>query len=301
MSARSYLATFQWLVRDTFYQALASGVFWCMVAVTAATMLFCLTARAVGEGPDNLEMGLGAISFSAEQGVPTAVRTVEVYLASWVADVVGLLLALLWTAGFLPSFLETAAAAVLLAKPSPRWLLLAGKFIGVLAFVALQAGLFVAGTWLALGIRTGIWDGAYLWCVPLLVLHFAIFFSFSAMLAVATRSTVACVFGTLLFWVLCWGMNFGRHAVQVVPELNGLSGLLATTAEIAYWALPKPLDFQLLLSDRLRPGDVVAHLISTPALADHHAWSPVASVVASVVVGLLLLSVAAYDFVTAEY
>jgi len=67
--------------------------------------------------------------------------------------------------------------------------------------------------WVALGIATGVFDARYLFAVPVLLLHFAVFYSFSAMLAVWTRSTVVCVFGTLLFWVLCWGMNFGRHAV----------------------------------------------------------------------------------------
>ena len=60
------------------------------------------------------------------------------------ADAVGLLLALLWTASFLPTFLEPAAVAVLLAKPVPRWQLLVGKFAGVLAFVAFQAARFPA-------------------------------------------------------------------------------------------------------------------------------------------------------------
>jgi hypothetical protein len=301
MTAGSILSTIRWLVRDTFNQALASGVFWCMVAISVAAMLFCITAKAPADEAGNLEMGLGSIRISAEEGLPYAVRTVEAHLASWVADVAGLLLALLWTAGFLPTFLEGSAAAVLLAKPAPRWVLLAGKFTGVLAFVGLQAALFVIGTWFALGVRTGVWDGTYLLCVPLLVLHFAIFFSFSAMLAVATRSSVACVFGSLLFWVLCWGMNFGRHAVHVIPELHGLSGALAATTEVGYWVLPKPLDFQLLLSDGLRPGDVVARLVSTPKLVESNAWSPIASVLASVAVGIVLLAVAAYDFISADY
>ena len=51
----------------------------------------------------------------------------------------------------------------------PRWSLLAGKFLGVLAFVALQASLFVGGTWLALGLRTGVWDPTYFLCVPILL------------------------------------------------------------------------------------------------------------------------------------
>ena len=41
-------------------------------------------------------------------------------LAGVVADTAGVLLALLWTAGFLPTFLEPAAVTVLLAKPAPR-------------------------------------------------------------------------------------------------------------------------------------------------------------------------------------
>ena len=59
----------------------------------------------------------------------------------------------------------------------PRWSLLAGKFLGVLVFVAAQNALFVGGTWLALGVRTSVWDPTYFLCIPMLLLHFAVFFS----------------------------------------------------------------------------------------------------------------------------
>src|SRR5580704_8787430 len=62
---------------------------------------------------------------TAKQGPKTAYQ--------FEPDVAGLLLALLWTAGFLPTFLEPAHASILLAKPTPRWQLLVGKFVGVLA------------------------------------------------------------------------------------------------------------------------------------------------------------------------
>jgi ABC-type transport system involved in multi-copper enzyme maturation permease subunit len=229
------------------------------------------------------------------------VHTVEAYLAAGVADVGGLLLALLWTAGFLPGFLEPAAASVLLAKPAPRWLLLVGKTVGVLAFVGLQAILFVGGTWVALGLRTNVWDPSYLLCIPLLLLHFAVFFSFSAMLAVATRSSTACVFGSVLFWIMCWGLNFGRHVTHVVSDLHGVSNILGATTEVAYWVLPKPLDFQLMLSDGLQPGEVFARLVSTASLAEAGVWHPLASAVASASAGVVLFALAAYEFVTADY
>ena len=72
-----------------------------------------------------------------------------------------------------------------------------------------QVTLFVLLTWLALGARTGVWSVTYWWCIPLLLLQFAIFYSFSALLAVVTRSTVACAFGSVLFWLLAWGINYG--------------------------------------------------------------------------------------------
>ena len=121
----------------------------------------------------------------------------------------GLLLALVWTAGFVPTFLEPSAASVLLAKPVARWQLLLGKYFGVLTFVGFQVVLFVVLTWLALGVRTHVWNMTYWWCIPLLLLQFAIFYSFSVLLAVITRSTVACVFGSVLFWLLAWGINYG--------------------------------------------------------------------------------------------
>ncbi len=189
MTPRASLSVLRWLIRDTFRQARGAGVFWLMLAVSLMCVALCLTATVVAEGPDNpgrLDMAFGAVQVPLDRGRADAVRTLEVYLAGGVGDVVGLLLALMWTASFLPTFLEASTASVLLVKPVSRGGLLLGKCLGVLAFVAVQDGLFVGGTWLALGLRTSIWDTNYLLCLPLLLLHFAVFFSFSAMLAAAT-------------------------------------------------------------------------------------------------------------------
>ena len=60
-------------------------------------------------------------------------------------------LALVWTAGFVPTFLEPAAASVLFAKPLARWHLLMGKYLGVMTFVAVQVSLFILLTWAGIG------------------------------------------------------------------------------------------------------------------------------------------------------
>src|SRR5262249_19752145 len=98
-----------------------------------------------------LSLLFGAVPGAREHYPHHAVRFLQVLLAGFVADTAGVLLALIWSAGFLPAFLEPHSAAVLLAKPVPRWSLLVGKYIGVLVFVLFQATVFVGGTWLALG------------------------------------------------------------------------------------------------------------------------------------------------------
>jgi hypothetical protein len=286
MISRAALLTVGWLVRDTFRQALASGVLWLVLAVTVAGAGLCLTATlpAAGGPGGNLELAFGAWQVPLDAGRAHAVRTVEVHLAGWVADAAGLLLALLWTAGFLPSFLEEHAVAVLLAKPVPRWGLLAGKSLGVLAFVAAWASVFLAATWLALGARTGVWDAAYFLCLP-----------------VATRSTVASVFGSVAFWAVCWATNFGRHAAHGVAGLRGVAPHFGRSLELAYWVLPKPLDFHAVLLGALRAEDATSGLVSFAALAAQGAWSPAASLTASALCGVALLACAAYDFVKADY
>jgi hypothetical protein len=257
--------------------------------------------RHAAGGWSRVHVAFGAGHLDVPGGRAEAVRAVQVQLAGWVADAFGLLLALLWTAGFLPSFLDAAAVTVLLAKPVPRWGLLAGKCLGVLAFVACQALAFLACTWLALGLRTGVWELNYFLCLPLLLLHFGIFFSFSAMLAVATRSPAASVFGTVLFWLVCWAVNFGRHAVRSSAALEAFGAGAGRGVELGYWLLPKPLDLHVILLDLLQADHLFSRVIDAPALAARGAWSPGLSVLASVLCAAALLAVAAYDFLTAEY
>ncbi len=212
----------------------------------------------------------------------------QLLLASFVADTAGVLLALIWTAGFLPGFFDPARSSLLLVKPTPRYALLTGQYVGVLAFMALQASVFVVGTWLALGVATGVWTPLYLLCLPVLLLHFAVFFSFSAFLAVRTRSTTICLVGSLAFWLLCWCVNHHWHAVETSGEGPWW---LAT----AYWVLPKPADLSWLLFDLLQADHYFGRLLDYAVLREQGGVPLAASILTSLVfaAGLLVLSAAA--------
>jgi hypothetical protein len=245
-----------------------------------------------------LTLLFGAFRVPLSRSRVEAIRFLQALLAGGVADTAGVLLALIWTAGFLPGFLEPASASVLLAKPVPRWTLLTGKFVGVLLFVAGQAALFVAATWLALGLRTGVWEAGYFWGVPILLFHFACFYSVSAFLAVTTRSTVACVLGTLAFWALCWGVNYGRHEAFMA---SGSLGSVPQAIELTYWLLPKPADFGLLLVDALDADAFFGTLPVLRSLQERGAWHPDAAVFSSVMLPVGLLLIAAWRLARAEY
>jgi hypothetical protein len=303
MKSFSTLAVVRWLVRDTFQQARGNGVLWLMLAFVVAGVALCLGVRVVDVPNEagRLEFAFETVAFSRAEGTLAAVRSLEGFLVGWIADGLGLILALMFTAGLLPSMLESSAAPVLLAKPIPRWSLLLGKCLGAIVFVAVQDTLLLGGAWLALGLRTGIWNIGCLLCLPLLLLHFAVFFSFSAMLATLTRNTAACVFGSILFLLLCWGMNFGRHAFFAAPEFNAAARGLGHSVECAYWLLPKPLDWHLILVGSLQPDYQLSPLIDPRGLAERGIWNPAASLMASCGYAAMLLASAAYDFVTAEY
>ncbi len=287
MELTNCLTTVSLLVRDTFRQSFASGISWVLLGLSTVCILVCLSVSVSGpvslgppgENPDflprsdpesgdaekirqsgvsiadgALTLAFGAVRVPVAREAQSAVHFLELILAGGIADTLGLLLALVWTAGFLPAFLDPRAFSVLLAKPVRRGTLLLGKYAGVLAFVLVQAAYFVAGTWLALALRTGVWDASYLLSVPLLLLHFAIFFSFSLLLATCCRSTVLCVFGSIAFWAICWAINFGRHAVVAASQFGAegsFSSSLARLADIAYWLFPKPLDLGRLVFDAL--------------------------------------------------
>lgn len=334
MNLPAAVRTVRWMVRDTFRQSLATKLFWVMLAITSICTAMCLGVRVTGDpgsisesdipavlpkseaekigrdklkadgvrevGHARLTLAFGAVSVPISRDRHDAVRHLQVFLAGLLADTAGVLLALLWTAGFLPSFLEPHSATVLLAKPSPRWAILLGKYLGVVGFVFLQAVLFVGGTWAALGLATGVWDGSYWLAVPLLAINFGVFYAVSAFLAVCTRSTVAAAFGTFLFWAVCWGMNYARHRYAAFP-VEGLTPLSRWLLEVGYWTLPKPLDLSGVFFGAMQADGFSAAVPELAAVQSLGRFSPEGAVVTSVGFAGVTLGLAGYELEMTDY
>jgi ABC-type transport system involved in multi-copper enzyme maturation permease subunit len=330
MNPSAAIYAIRWLIKDTFRQALATRIFWLMLGVSGVFIVFCLSVQATGgleyklpdptkphaysapevdPGPAKLTLLFGA--FPVETGTRSredAVHFLQVILATTVAGYVGFVLVVLWTSGFLPEFLQPSAALVLFAKPVPRWTLLIGKYLGVVTLVGFQVSVFFVGTWLALSLKTGVWIYDYLAAIPLLIMNFAVIYSFGVLLAVLTRSTVACVFGCLLFWVLCWGTNYGHHLAYALPTLSQGHGELSPVtyffAQVGYWLLPKPADMEWILQDALGAGKYVFAISESEGFKQAIAGRAIDkwwSVLSSAAFSLVMLGISTRHLAQTEY
>jgi ABC-type transport system involved in multi-copper enzyme maturation permease subunit len=314
------------LVRDTIRHSLAARTFWLLLAATVLCVGLCLSVRVEGvtayrpkgeielyggdahpftgfnRGTGMLSLGFGLMHVDLGRDREQAVHFLEGLLVLG-AGSFGLLLGLVWTAGFLPDFLEPNSAAVLLAKPVPRWSLLVGKYLGVLAFVFVQLAIFIGGTWVALGLKTGVWLAGYLVALPLLLLLFALFYAFSVVVATYTRSTVVCIVGSVAFLTVCSAVNTGRHAaVAASPPGSGESGSAAAWPwKAGYWVLPKPTDVILLMAGAVEADKHFRAPTGQGRGGAGATFAPELSLLTSLLFTAALLGLAARRFHAAEY
>ncbi|HVS37378.1 MAG TPA: ABC transporter permease subunit, partial [Gemmataceae bacterium] len=306
-------------------QSLASRAFWLLLGLSIVGILLCLSVSVQGatavkpageielfgadrqpftgmnNGRGAITLGFGAIHVEQWRDPESSIRMLEILLALIVGGALGMLLLLLWASGFLPEFLRPRAASVLLTKPIPRWALLVGKFLGVLAVVAVQVAFFVLGTWAALGFRTGVWHPGYLVCIPMLVLEFAVLYSFSVLIAVWTRNTAVCVVGSLVLWALCSAVNFNRLAVVAHTEGTATaSPVVGALYEVGYWLLPKPVDLETASQEALEAEKHFRPLPEVKALESNRS-SLVLSVLTSLLFSAALLALAGRRLTKVDY
>ncbi|MFP4104577.1 MAG: ABC transporter permease [Phycisphaerae bacterium] len=120
---------------------------------------------------------------------------VQVWL-TWVAAI----LALISTAFIFPGLIKGGSVSMVLSKPISRLRLFLTQYVAGLMFVFVQVGLFCIAGFLVLGLRGGVWSWKVFLAVPIVLLMFSYLYSVLVLLGVWTRSTVASLLLTLVFW-----------------------------------------------------------------------------------------------------
>lgn len=194
---------------DAFRELNARKMFWISMAITtlviAAFGIFTLTDK-----------GLGILWFELE--IPALARTflTNEFFYKSLFQALGLgiwlgwastILAIVSTASLLPDFVSSGSIEGMLSKPISRVRLFLTKYVAGLLFVFLQATYFCLGTFLIVGVRSGVWLWPVFAAIPLVVLFFSYLYSVSALVGVWTRSTLAALIAALALWGACFATD----------------------------------------------------------------------------------------------
>lgn len=140
---------------------------------------------------------------------------------SWLATI----LALVSTAGIFPDLMSQGSIDLFVSKPLGRLRLFLTQYVAGLLFVALQVGIFTMASFLVIGLRGGVWEPGLFIAVPLVLCFFSYLYAVCVLLGVVTRSTVAAVLLTLLFWFFVFCVGSAEQTVMMleIAEKNHAS------------------------------------------------------------------------------
>ena len=233
------------LIVDSFRESRDRKIFWVMLVISlaVAAAMFC-----IGFEPDKITILFGTWEIETDQ-FTVAGKLREDLIAGiaveWIMDVilgsVGIILAIIATAGFFPALMERGVIEVVLSKPMPRWKLFLGKYLGGLTFVLFHATVFVVLTFLVVGFRWGAWLPGYLLSIPLVVLLFSYLYCVSVLVTVMSRSTVAAVLLTLGAWIAFTGVQSINDVFIMFPEWQKHETYYRASG-VARWIVPNTQD-----------------------------------------------------------
>jgi ABC-2 type transport system permease protein len=194
------------IIEDTIREGLARKTILGMFIVSTVVIVVCAIIFQL----DVVQKGLLA---PAQGHVQTAPNQPVNLLGSTVLDIVwmgvaGALMMLvvfigtLVTTGFVTSIMEKGTIDLLLSKPVPRWLYIAGRYSGSVLIIFGEVTYLIFGLWLVAGISLGSWSPFFLTSILIITLAFAGVYAVVTLFAVLTRSSWFALILALILYVV---------------------------------------------------------------------------------------------------
>lgn len=271
--------------------------------------VFRIQAKGAAENfsvwPHSQSLFFGAIGGDADRGAPPGylVYVAQDYLLGRFGAAVAMVVATIITAFFIPNMLRKGTVDLLIVKPANRVTLLCYKYLGGLSFMFLITVVVVGGSWLVIGLRSGMWGGRFLLLIPILTFQFAIFYAVSTLFAVLTRSTIVAIMMTCGTWALLFIVGVVLYS-PVNPEdrdKEARSGW-QRGVEVVHYVLPRYTDIVSLtgkeiVSDSLPSSNILRKQVEKSASS--YSW-PESLIVSGVFIALML-GLACWWFATRDY
>tara|TARA_A100000171_G_C2123837_1_gene142335 strand:+ start:681 stop:1838 length:1158 start_codon:yes stop_codon:yes gene_type:complete len=195
---------------DAYRELNAKKLFWISIVLSALLVVLFASIGYDEDGVSFLWMNVSFLPFR-----PSIVSREFFYLEIlfsgigirfWLTWVITIL-ALVSTAGVIPDLIASGTIETTLSKPISRTRLFLTKYCTGLMFVALQVGAFSIGSFLAIGIRGGVWEPNLFLAIPIVLALFSFLFSVSATIGMITRAAMPALLITCLLWAVIFLMN----------------------------------------------------------------------------------------------
>jgi hypothetical protein len=141
--------------------------------------------------------------------------------------VIGILVAIIVTSNLIPDMFAPGSMALLLSKPISRSGLLLSKYFGGVCFILINVTYLLVGFYFLLGWRLQIWNVGLIWCIPLFLFVFMIFYSISTLVGLIWKNAIVSIVFVALFWAVCFVIGVTHEQLRGVsvelPQLTKLS------------------------------------------------------------------------------
>jgi len=187
----------------------------------------------------------------------------------------GLFMSVFATADLMPGMMTKGRLDLYMARPISRPQLLFGKYLGAVAVVTVNILYAIAGLWLVIGVKTGIWNPSFLYAGLSIVFMFMVLYTFALLTGIFFKSAAVTI---IALYAMITLNPFLAQRKEIFLLVNNRA--VERTADILYWILPKYFEISLITRD-LVAGNAVP------------SWTPVLN---SLLIGLIVLNISFYLF-----
>jgi ABC-type transport system involved in multi-copper enzyme maturation permease subunit len=221
------------ILADTWRLLSARKVFWVALAITVGVGLLYASLGFTDRG-FTLFFALELPSdlfFAGSPGAAALALNVFYYITEWWTTLFGVILGLITCASLFPDFMAPGSIDTVLSKPLGRWRLFFYKYLSGLLFAAVLVVVLAVMAFLTIRWRLGFWHPAVFWSVPLGVLLYSYLYSVCVFFGVVTRSTLASLLLTLVFWIGCWGLQWAEQLSAQLSRTTSAAAALTGEAK----------------------------------------------------------------------
>ncbi|GIW98489.1 MAG: hypothetical protein KatS3mg111_1822 [Pirellulaceae bacterium] len=196
--------------------------------------------------PRGEQLWLGYAGVKLGEPLPVTRRQIDQFIQPLVLQfiikfglaVIAVFIAVIVTSPMIPETFRSGSLHLLLSKPISRTWLFLTKFLGGTVFVLVTITYVMLGLFLIAGLRFDIWNTGLLYCIPVLVFVFLVFYSVSAMAGLVWGNAIVCVVACGVFWFACLVLGIVHDSmtphVDLLPRIakvEPLEGRLTTVNE----------------------------------------------------------------------